>query len=495
MTFRRILGPRSGSVPAASGSVTGPYASSFTPTDLIKTQLHCHTSASFDGSILPANMVANYVSAGYGALALTDHDLVTDQPAGADFPIQANELTTTGQHIISINSDYVRGSTTAAQALVDGVTGNGGQCHVAHPLWHTGMSQAELVALDGHMGFEIHTGHCMTGVGHNPVTFPGFAVTQWDDVLSTGKRTGVWGFAVDDLHSVGSYDTYDMGCVKAFVESSTTSDVINSLTSGYFVADVSNFGVTPGYPVRGGSDVSLTCVGATQIQAWGKTGLLSYADNDNLTVAYPFDGGAGFMRFVAIGDYTEPWSSISDRWAAVDGTWAISSGTLAVSSDATQRRFILRRHRQGDFSARTDIKLSNSGTDGASLLFNVLNSNYYYLVRIGQSTLAGYNNKFAIGKTTDNFGTSGLTPLAASSLTATTGIFYTVAVDFVRATGQIRAKVWETGTTEPDWQLSVFDTSWGWGGFGYRANRTCSFDNLYIDGFQTFYQPLFIDPA
>ena len=188
---------------------------------------------------------------------------------------------------------------------------------------------------------------------------------------------------------------------------------------------------------------------------------------------------------MAIGDYTEPWDSISDRWGTYDGSWAVASGALSVSSDATFRRLILRRHRQGDFAAQTDIQV-NGTTAGAALMFNVLDSSHYYMVRIGESTIAEYNNKLTISKTTTgSFGN----PLASYTFTASSATWYTVKMDYVASTGRIRAKVWATGDSEPDWQLTTTDTTWTWGGFGYRANRTCSYDNLYIDGFQTFYQP------
>jgi hypothetical protein len=492
--LRPFLGPRSGAVPSGDFLISGPYAADFTPVDTVKTQLHCHTTGSFDGSILPSVMVSNYVSAGYGALALTDHDVVTTQPAGASYAIQGNELTTSGQHVISINSDYVRGAETNAQNWINAVVADGGQAHIAHPNWSAGMSLTELSTLTGHMGFEIHNGHCINGAGQNPISFPGFAVTRWDEVLATGKRAGVWGFAVDDLHAVGAYDTYDMGCVKVFVDANSTAGVLDSLDNGYFVADVANFGVTPGYPVIGATDVSLSCTGATAIEAYGRSGLISSAAGTDLTVDFPFDGSSGYLRFEAVGDYTEGFSSaLSDRWGTVDGTWTVGSGNLSVNTDATFRRIILRRHRRGDFTAQTDIKLSAVSTDDAgALMFNVLNSSVYMMVRIGPSSIASFSNKLTLSETTNGSFTS---PLASTSFTATTGTWYTLKIDYVRTTGRMRAKVWETGTAEPDWMITATSTTWGWGGFGYRANRQVAFDNLHIDGFRTFYQPIFIDPA
>lgn len=69
--------------------------------------------------------------------------------------------------------------------------------------------------------------------------------------------------------------------------------------------------------------------------------------------------------------------------------------------------------------------------------------------------------------------------------------WYTLKLDY--AAGRIRGKVWETGDSEPDWMVDVTDTTWRHGAFGFRANRTAAFDDLYIDGFQTFYQPVAVD--
>ena len=490
--MRRLLfaASRGGlSVPAPAYAVSGPYEASYVPTATLKTQLHCHTSASFDGSIAPATMVANYVGAGYDALALTDHDLVTSQPAGADWPIVANELTMAASHIISLNSSYTRGSETDPQTLITGVLAAGGQAHLAHPFYSAGFSEAQMLALTGHFGFEGYNGVVISGP--SPVTQKGYAVDRWDALLAAGLQEGVWAVAVDDLHSVSAYVTYDMGCVKVFVESASVTNIIAALVAGNFVADVANFGVTPGYPVRTAGDVSLTCTGATRIEAWTSDGLYTAADDDHLTVAFPFAEADDYLRLVAIGDYTEPYSAaLSDRWGVVDGSWAASGGTLNLTGPAAASRIILRRHRQGDFQAQTDVFLSGSSDCTAALLYNVLDGNHFYMARIGESVLSTYTNKLTLTKTSDgSFGD----PLAATAFTASLDTWYTIKMDYVAATGTTRAKVWERGTTEPDWMITAVDATWSWGAFGYRMNRDCKADNLYINGFQTFYQPLFLD--
>ena len=462
--LRNLFGPRSGSVPAGAFTVTGPYAAAYVPTATILTELHCHTTQSGDSNITPETTVAKYLARGFGALAITDHDKVTTQPTGIALPIQGNELSPSSQHIISINSGYVRGGLTNAQSQINGVLAAGGQCHVAHPVWHTGMSLAEMQALTGNFGFEIYNATCMDGAGHaDPASYPGMGIDRWDALLAAGKRTGVWGVAVDDLHHFRPFKVEDMGRVRVFVENSTTSDVVGALAAGNFVADLANYSVTPGFPVLTSSDVSIDCTGATRIEAWGKYGLLAAHVGSSYT--YTFDGSEGYVRLVAFGDYTEPFDSIIDRWAAYDGTWN-ADGALHVSSDDTARQMILRRHRQGDFSAQVDMKMSSGGSDRGQLMFNLLSETYRYAIHIGKSAITNLNNKLGITVVPGS-----TVVLAYTDFTPTAGTWYTVKMDYAAVTGTIRAKVWATGDVEPDWMVTAVDTRWTFGAFGIRANQ------------------------
>lgn len=488
MTLARRLLPSAGggssfNVPAFS--VSGPYAPDYDAAATVLTQVHCHTTSS-DGSYSPATVVAGYAAAGYGALAITDHDTVTSQPAGVTSAIVANELSPTEQHIISLGSDYTRGGATSAQTLIDGVVADGGVAEIAHPLWSAGMTFAEMDALTAYAGLEIHNQHVVSKVGSDsPVTFPGFAIERWDALLQSARRD-LWGFSVDDLHATSAFKAYDMGRLRVFAPSNTPTNVLAGIASGNFVADVGNYGVTPGFPTRTPSGLAVACTGATRIEAWGTGGLLSASDATSH--AHTFDGTEEYVRLVAIGDYTEAFgSALSDRWEAVDGTWTVGSGILSVSSDVTARRIVLRRQREGDFQAQVDMRISAGGTDAAALLFNVLDSDHYYMVRIGESTVSGYNNQLAVALTTNNsFANDSQLDNFAFDPTAST--WYTVKVDY--AAGRIRAKVWEVATMEPDWQVDVTDTTWTAGAFAFRANRSCAYDNLYINGFRTYYQPV-----
>lgn len=489
--FRRSLFRGGFAVPVPPPfAPSGPYDPGRTLDDTILTQLHCHTTAS-DGSLSPSTVVADYLAAGYGALAITDHDKLTTQPAGIDIAIRGNELSPSTQHIISIDSTYTRGG-TVAQTLINGVVAAGGKCHIAHPRWSTGMTYEEMAVLTGYMGMEIHNGHCITGLGQNPVTYPAFAVDRWDALL-TDNRTDIWGFAVDDLHIIGDYETFDIGRVRAFVEASTVAGVVEALSSGNFVADVSNHNVTPGFPERDASGMSVTCAGATGIEAYGVGGVrLASSSGDTLT--YSWDGDERYVRLEAIGSHSETFTSaLSNRWKAVDGVWTPSGGVLSLTSTTAQRRLVLRKHRLGDFTASVDVKLPTGSSAG--LMFNLLSSNYFYLLRLGASTAALYDDKFSVGFTTTNVFSGA--PLDSVPLVADPDTWYTMKMRYTYATGLIEARVWEPDNeAEPsDWPISVAEASWGHGGFGFRGLGAPQFRNLTLDGFRTYYQPVTIEAA
>jgi hypothetical protein len=454
----------------------------------VLTQVHCHTNQS-DGSHTPATIVANYLAAGYGALAITDHDKVTTQPAGITTAIPGNEHSPTTQHIIAIDADYLRGSETDAQTIIDGINADGGKASIAHPKWFRGMTYAEMAGLTDYLGMEIHNGHCVPGSGQNPVTYLPYAVDRWDELL-TNVRRDVWGLAVDDLHTTGTYSTVDMGGLHVFVESNTAANIMAALASGNFVASVGNQGVTPGYPTRTDEDLSLSAAGAVRIEAWGADGLLSSTNGSSHT--HTFDGSEQYVRLVTIGDYTEGFgSALSNRWAASSGTWTVGSGVLSLASDGNAHNLILRRHREGDFTAQIDVMLGdNQVNEGALLLFNVLSGSYYYGLRIGVSSTGAENNNLALRKV--NNGSSSI--IANTAYTATEDVWHRVKMSYTAATGRVQAKVWAVADPEPgSWMIDHADTTWTHGAFGLRANYAPTFDDLHISGFQSFYQPVTVD--
>lgn len=482
-----------GGFPALGHTVSGPYAPTYDHSETVLTQLHCHTTGS-DGSKTPAQAVAEYLSAGYGALAITDHNTVTTQPNGISTPIVGNELGvgTNMVHIIGLNPGaYTLNGETDPQAIIDGIRALGGEAHIAHPNWiGTTLSASTIAALTNFYGIEIHNGKVMDGVSpNNPVTYPGFAVSKWDQVLASRRNT--YAISVDDYHANSVFETYDVGRVQVFVPSNTSANIVAALVAGQYVADVSNFGVTPGFPIRGNQGVSLVCPGAVRIEAYGSGGtLLSQQTGESF--AYIYSGSEDYVRLVPVGGYDEPWAgSPPHHWFALDGSWSVSGSKLHVSSDGTAKHYVLRRDREGDFEDRIEsvVLHEGGGFESANYLFHMLSANYFYGVRIGQSSDANYNNKLAIFSTQN--GGSSLTLVGNADFTAAMDTAYDIKVR--RVGGTLSAKAWQHGTSEPDWMASGSSSTWTWGKSGFRANFTAEFGALHQVGYRTYYQPILID--
>src|SRR4030042_5151404 len=227
----------------------GPYSDTYGALGtLVTINTHGHTTES-DGSLTPTQFAAAYQGKSHGALIMTDHDLVTAQPTGTSLVyIQANELSASTGHIVSINSDYTRGGTTDRQTQINAVIADGGYPILAHPKWFVGYSQAVMAALTGYLGIEIFNMFVETGAGgYNPITYPGFDIVDWDYLL-TNVRLNIWGIASDDFHSETDWKYYDSGRLILFTNGTDLTNILDSLEHGNFAVDVSNYGVTAEKP-------------------------------------------------------------------------------------------------------------------------------------------------------------------------------------------------------------------------------------------------------
>jgi hypothetical protein len=469
-------------------TVTGPYTDGYgaLATTLVTT-LHMHSSNSV-GTLSPADLATALEATGYGVLVITDDDQVTADPGGHSMTyLPASELKPSTGHVLSINSDYTRGSVTDRQTLISAVIADGGLAFLAHPRWTTGWSQSVMSSLTGYHGIEIFNQTVESGAaGSNGITYPGFDLEDWDFLLANVRRN-IWGIATDDLHEMSDWKYYHLGYLRIFTNSTSAADIATSLENGNFVAEVANYGVTPGKPSVSSAGVTVHIGGATSVRFIGDTGVLLEEDTGE-DGDYTFNGTEKYVRIEAVGDYTEPFSSaLPFPWSDVDGTWTVGGGILQqTNTTATSYRTILRRHREGSFQAQMDVRFPATSQNAGALMFNVLDTYRYYIMRLGTvATGSVYSNSLTIAKTTNNsFGT----PLGDYDFTPSSATWYTIKLDYLA--GRIRAKVWETGGTEPDWQLDVTDTTWTHGSFGLRATKDCDFDNLYINGFKTYYQPI-----
>lgn len=467
---------------------TNPYVTLYGDESTVIMQLHNHTDQS-DGALTPTEITTNYHTLGHEAHVITDHDIVTAVPDSiVETELEGCEQTTSNGHILSIGCDYTRSSETDRQTIIDGAIADGGAVFLAHPKWYVGFSQAVMAALTGYHGIEIFNMHCQTQAGsYSPVTYPGFDVADWDYLL-TNARQNIWGIAVDDFHSSSHLKSQGIGRLHVFVSTNTAANVLAALKAGNFVADVGMTGLTPTIPNISSTGMSLNVSGATRIRFIGDNGTLLQS-TEGESGSYTFDGDT-YVRAEVVTDYTEGFGSAIDTtytWGVESGSWSVGSGILSQATNSDGPFIIiLKKHREGDFEATCKVRVAaGTGNRQGGLLFNVLTlTNMYYLdIDIDEAT-----EKFKLYVYPNN---ANPTKLAAANKTINGDTWYTMRLQYTAATGGIKARVWESSGSEPGtWDIDITDTTHKTGAFGFRTRYACDFDDLWIDGFKLYYQPI-----
>lgn len=468
---------KTGSLPAPA---SGPYTTSGV-SEVIVFQIHDHTTDS-DGELSPANIVTLYDGNGVDALAITDHNLMTTQPAGMEIAVNGDEVTLSGGHVGALGITTAPTGSTV-QTYITSILADGGVAVLNHPAWDTGYSLATMQSLTGYHGIEIFNMVCQKLTGE------GYDVADWDSLL-TNTRRGVWGFAADDYHSKLYNTAPNTGRLIVFAKARTAAELIASIKRGDFVADVSNYGVTPGKPTITASGVSVTAAGAKRIRFIGSSGAVLQTTEDD-SAAYHFAQDDLYVRIEAVGDYTEGFDAAldSNRWEADGGTWSVSSGILQQSNAVTGPYIMaLNHHILGDIEIKCDLMVTTNADTvrQCGVLFNMQNANNTYYLQL-QTGTAGSAQGFNWWKWVG--GTS--TKIASKVFVPSDDTWYSIHALYTASTGRLRARIWLTGQTEPEtWDIDATDTSLKNGMLGLRSRFISSFDNLYIDGFKTYYQPI-----
>jgi predicted metal-dependent phosphoesterase TrpH len=127
----------------------------------VKGNLHCHSNHSADGEVPVADLCRWYGARGYGLLAITDHDSVTDltavSPQGhlALVP-RSVEIGDQTENILAIGVTEMPPRGRTSQETIDGIRSRGGIAILAHPNWRwMHWTADDLVRLQGYVGIEI----------------------------------------------------------------------------------------------------------------------------------------------------------------------------------------------------------------------------------------------------------------------------------------------------------------------------------------------------
>jgi hypothetical protein len=176
-----------------------------------RANLHTHTTNS-DGDSPPEVVVAWYRDADYDALAITDHDLLTDPEtlrghAGRMLLIRGEELTSADVHVnglgIRATVPHATGESAVErlQGNVDLVRGAGGVPFVNHPNFRWQLTAEDIARLRDNRIFEVWNAGPDVNNGGRPDRPSTEAI--WDAVLSQGIR--LVGIADDDAHHYRSW--------------------------------------------------------------------------------------------------------------------------------------------------------------------------------------------------------------------------------------------------------------------------------------------------
>ncbi len=198
----------------------------------VKASLHCHTTSS-DGFLSPEEVADFYRSRKYGLLAVTDHSNVTkshiNSREGAFLTgiemSKGESLLKEPYHIVGVGVNLPQFRNLGSpQETIDSINGAGGLAFIAHPSWSS-LVHEDLACLKDYAGIELYNTGCDVEVAK------GYAVTQWDSLLSSGAKC--LGFAVDDAHryTVPPIDA-DGGWVALKAEDS--AEMVVSLKTGQF---------------------------------------------------------------------------------------------------------------------------------------------------------------------------------------------------------------------------------------------------------------------
>lgn len=253
----------------------------------VKGNLHLHTDES-DGELSVDEAIRRYADMGYGFIAITDHDLVSDHTAAArrhDLLVIPGYESSVREHVLCIGSDSVCLGEHAD--VVAHTVGGRGLVIVSHPNWISDeyWPVEHMQRLVGICGIEVYNTHIAHLEG-SP-----FAVREWDELLSKGVR--VWGFASDDTHRRS-----DAG--KAWISVRTTaSDIrglMEALAQGSFYA--SNGPVLNGITFDASRhEVTISSTSLATFEMIGTRGIKLATLEDRYIATFAIQDDQAYIRF------------------------------------------------------------------------------------------------------------------------------------------------------------------------------------------------------
>jgi len=263
----------------------------------LRANLHGHTTGS-DGRLAPQAYVDWYAERGYDAVAITDHNVLTDSStldARGMALIPGAEVTASGTefggqyHLVALGPlpHPLPAVTTAGPESARLLTAAGAVVIIAHPHW-SGLTGADVLAVDAAAGVEVWNGGTVLD------SEKGVALAVWDEVLRRDRRG--FGFATDDAHF--RFPDGGLGWVVLHAAERSVDAALKALRQGWFYCSAG-----PELTVAkvDGRSVTVACSPCAAVYCLGFAGRNQYRLGDGVT---PLEGAEFTLR----GD--EPWVRI-----------------------------------------------------------------------------------------------------------------------------------------------------------------------------------------
>lgn len=287
-------------------TIESPYAPK---AHMYRGQLHAHTTNS-DGTQKPAEVVAAYKRAGYGFVAITDHNWITADPGvpgivfiqSVENNLESSDDWKRCHHENRIGAKTYAPGLRMPQEVIDRSREEDGFVQINHPDWpgsypkNPCWSDTELLNVRRYDAVELW--NASDDDSNNN------AEPRVDYLLSHGQKTFVT--AVDDCHDVRS--PYCMtASVNVFADRQTREDIMANLKAGNFYA---SSGALISAVAADGPNVSVTLPKSCDVDYVVKDGQVAKTEHGVTASSYKAIGGERYVRVrVRCADRKWAWSN------------------------------------------------------------------------------------------------------------------------------------------------------------------------------------------
>jgi hypothetical protein len=263
----------------------------------LKGQMHDHTLNS-DGANSPADLATAYKNAGYDFITVTDHDVVTTDPAVSGITWIGNSVEDTVlRHVIGYDIS-AQSTEQDMKSVIEDYYSKGEICSIPHSNWPTvyTLTEDEIKYLFGYQFLEVFNN--LTG------GIAGICENQWDYALSASRK--VFGLAVDDCHDVNNAAWFNKGWVVVHTDVNDKASIWESLKNGNFYSSTGN---DISISVEG-NVITATSVGASNFTFIGRDGKVLQSNNGVTSASYTIQGDEMYVRVrsIKVSDSTYAWS-------------------------------------------------------------------------------------------------------------------------------------------------------------------------------------------